>query len=82
MLSEAFSAIMADRVKAAGLSQSALRDLLHDWPAAKVRVLIVGTLRVGEVSLPEAVTLGKALGMSLDEIAEAAGMDAPGGGVG
>lgn len=77
MLIDAFASVVADRVKVLGLSQSALAERLHDWPAAKIRVLLAGTIRAAEVSLPQAVTLGDALGMSLDELAEAAGFYAP-----
>lgn len=79
MTLDALSEILRDRVAASGLSQAALGDALHDWPAAKIRVLLVGTLRAGEVSLPQAVSLGHALGMSLDTLAEAAGLAPPGG---
>lgn len=79
MLTNAFAEITRDRMQALGLNQSRIGDLLTDWPTAKVRVLCAGTLRAGEVTLPEAVSLGDALGMTLDELAEAAGFHAPGG---
>lgn len=85
MLRDAFSSVLSARIRALGLSQSQLGALLGgapspaDWPAAKIRVLIAGTIRAGEVSLPEAVSLADALGMSLDDLAEAAGGTAPQG---
>lgn len=78
-MADAFAEILRDKVRALGLNQAQLADRLHDWPHAKVRVLLAGTLRAGEVSLPEAVSLGDALGMRLDELAEAAGFTAPAG---
>lgn len=66
-----FSDYVRHLAEAQSLSIAALQDMLG-WPYAKARSVKVGTLHPSRVSLQDAVALSDILGVSVDELAEAA----------